>query len=201
MKKHIRRAMAVEKRLFFILVAVMMVTSIQAEGHMKFKGIEIDGVPQEFVQKLKAKGFTHIGKENGSDMLLGDFAGFKNCVIGVASYADKVAKVAVIIPDDSNSWSLFYGKYASLKEMLTQKYGEPSADEEEWQGYEGKPKDDNSCMHELKMDRAKIGSYFETPEGNIELLILSIKMQCCIMIAYYDAVNYKAALDSAMEDL
>ena len=120
---------------------------------------------------------------------------------GVASFADKVAKVAVIIPDDSNSWNLLYGKYSSLKEMLTQKYGEPTSDKEEWQGYGGKPRDDNSCMHELRMNRANIGSYFETPVGDIELLILSIKMQCCVMLTYYDAVNYKAAVNSAMEDL
>ena len=189
------------KRFFIFLIAAILAVGVMAENHMKFKGVEIDGTPQEFVQKLKAKGFTYMGKESGSDMLLGDFAGFKECVVGVASFADKVAKVAVIIPDDSNSWNLLYGKYSSLKEMLTQKYGEPTSDKEEWQGYGGKPRDDNSCMHELQMNRANIGSYFETPVGDIELIILSIKMQCCVMLTYYDAVNYKAAVNSAMEDL
>lgn len=189
------------KRLFILLVAVLIAANICAEEHMKFKGVEIDGTPQEFVQKLKARGFTYIGKESGSDMLLGDFAGFKECVVGVASFSNKVAKVVVIIPDDSNSWNLLYGKYSSLKEMLTQKYGEPSFDKEEWQGYGGKPKNDSSCMHELRMNRANIGCNFATPYGDIELVIMSLKMQCCVMLTYYDAINYKAAVNSAMDDL
>lgn len=178
-----------------------MTASVWAEGHMKFKGVEIDGTPQEFVQKLKEKGFTYIGKEGSSDILYGDFAGYNECVIGVASYADKVAKVTVIISDDSNSWSLLYGKYSSLKEMLTQKYGKPSVDKEEWQGYRGKPNNDNSCLYELRMNRANIGSEFKTPAGDIELVILSIKMQCCVMLTYYDSINYNDARNSAIEDL
>ena len=31
------------KRLFFILAAVMMTASVMAEGHLKLKGVEIDG--------------------------------------------------------------------------------------------------------------------------------------------------------------
>lgn len=189
------------KRLFFFLAVALLAVNVFAEGHLKFKGVEINGTPQEFIQKLKAKGFTYIGKESGSDMLLGDFAGFKECVVGVVSFSDKVAKVAVIIPDESNSWNLLYNKYSSLKEMLTQKYGEPSVDKEEWQGYRGKPNDDNSCMHELRMNRANIGSSFMTRDGDIELVILSLNMQCCIMLTYYDAINYKAAFNSAIDDL
>lgn len=189
------------RRLFFVFAACMMAVTMMAEGHMKFKGVEIDGTPQEFIQKLKAKGFTYVGKEGGSDMMLGDFAGFKECVVGIVSSNNKVAKVAVIIPDESNSWKMLYGKYSSLKEMLTTKYGEPSVDKEEWQGYGGKPRDDNSCMHELRMNRATIGAYYETAEGDIELVILYLNGVCGVMITYYDSINFKSAVNSAMEDL
>ena len=77
-----------------------------AEGHMKFKGVEIDGTPKEFVQKMKNKGFTYVKNDEGTELMMGDFAGEKNCIIGIVSSNNKVAKVGVIIPDETSTWSL-----------------------------------------------------------------------------------------------
>ena len=80
------------------------------------------------------------------------------------------------------------------------KYGKPSIDKEEWQSY-NTPRDDNSRMHELRMNRATIGAYYELPEGSIEISLFNISMKCGVLLCYYDAVNQKSAMDKAMEDL
>lgn len=188
------------KRLFILIVAVCMIAGVMAEGHMKFKGVEIDGTPKEFVQKMEGKGFTYVKNDEGTEIMLGDFAGNKNCILGIVSSHNKVAKVSVIIPDETSTWSILYNQYITLKEMLTKKYGEPSIDKEEWQSYSA-PRDDNSKMHELKMNRATIGAFYEVPEGSIEISLFSMHMECCILISYYDAANQQTAIDNAMEDL
>ena len=188
------------KQLFSILATVIMTVDVMAEGHMKFKGVEIDGTPKEFVQKMKNKGFTYVKNDEGTELMMGDFAGEKNCIIGIVSSNNKVAKVSVIIPDETSTWSLLYHKYSTLKEMLTKKYGEPTIDKEEWQGYTT-PRDDNSKMHELRMNRATIGAFYELPEGSIEISLFSMQMQCCILISYYDSANQQTAIENAMDDL
>ena len=47
-----------------LLLAVCTVCSAQT-NHMKFKGIPIDGTLNSFVQKLKDKGYTFIGQQDG----------------------------------------------------------------------------------------------------------------------------------------
>lgn len=189
------------KRLFLFLLPFLMTVNVMAEGHLKFKGVEINGTPKDFVQKLIEKGCKFITKEDEIYLLIGDFASYNNCEIGVMAFDNMVTKVAVQLPGGVDSWSVLYNQYTTLKDMLTQKYGQPVIDVEEWQGYGGKPTDDNSCMHELRMDRAKIGCGFQTTNGSIELVMLSMKMECRVWLTYTDAMNTNTVMDSAMEDL
>ena len=188
------------KKLFTFLAAVMVAVSMMAEGHMKFKGVEIDGTPEEFVSKMKAKGFVYTGNQDGIETMVGDFATYKNCVLYLTSLENKMVKVSVIFPDEADTWSLLYNKYTTLKDLLTTKYGKPVIDKEEWQSY-SRPRDDDSKLHELKMNRATIGARYELTEGSIEISLLSVQMQCCVILIYADAANQRSAIEKAMEDL
>ena len=57
---------------------------------------------------MKQNGFTHIGTEDGVAMLKGDFASYKNCIVGVATLKQKdlVSKITVIFPE-CDTWSYF----------------------------------------------------------------------------------------------
>lgn len=57
-----------------LLLAVCTVCSAQT-NHMKFKGIPIEGTLNSFVQKLKDKGYTFIGQQNGMAILKGGICG------------------------------------------------------------------------------------------------------------------------------
>lgn len=194
------------KKFFFMLyLAFIVFATVSAQNvseHMTFKGIPIDGTLNSFVTKLKQKGFTHIGTDDGVAMFRGDFAAYKNCTVGAVSSKEKdlVVKVAVIFPSHE-TWSALENNYLSLKQMLTTKYGEPSDCIETFQSY-SQPEDDNSKMHELQMDRCKYQTLFETEKGNIELQLGHQSFsKCYVILSYYDAVNQKTVMSDAMDDL
>lgn len=170
--------------------------------HLSFKGVPIDGTLNEYVQKMKQKGFDYIGTEDGIAILTGDFAAYKGCTIGVATLKQKdlVSKITVIFPN-CETWSALTNNYYSLKEMLTEKYGKPADVTEKFQGY-SEPRDDNSRMHEVKMDRCKYITTFETPKGSIQLYIgHNSMMSCYVLLSYFDRINGDVIRAKAMEDL
>ncbi len=122
--------------LIFALIAISSFAQIQSSDHLTFKGVPIDGTLNEYVSKMKQNGFTHTGTEDGVAMLTGDFAAYKNCIVGVVTLKQKdlVSKITVIFPE-SDTWSLLSSNYFSLKEMLTQKYGKPSECVEKFDSY------------------------------------------------------------------
>ena len=190
------------KRLFTILAAMCMTASMMAEGHMKFKGVEITGSTKEFIKQLVNKGFKYTGVlQEGVSTLSGDFAGHKDCTLMIVSVGNEVVRVNVVFHEQS-SWSPLYENYTSIKEMLTQKYGDPAIDKEEWQGYRGKPTDDNSCMHELNMDRAKIYCGYETENGSINLQIVKMSYaNFVVLLSYFDNESQERLRNNAIDDL
>ena len=56
------------------------VINIMAQEHLSFKGIPIEGSMTAFCQKLKAKGFTQMGRDNNVTMFTGDFTGRQQSV-------------------------------------------------------------------------------------------------------------------------
>ena len=179
----------------------MMTASVMAEGHMKFKGIEIAGKPGDFADQLQTKGFEYIGDMDGIDVLEGDFAGYKKCMVWIIADQNEVVRVNVTFPSQS-AWSPLYDNYTTIKKMLTTKYGKPTIDKEEWQGYRGKPEDDRSCLHELIMDRVKIFSAFEAENGSIELQIMKLSHTSFgVIISYFDNESQERLKSNAIDDL
>lgn len=63
------------KHLFLtVLLSFVVSFSFSQTNHMKFKGIPMEGTLNSFVQKLKEKGFTYIGTQNGMAVLEGEFS-------------------------------------------------------------------------------------------------------------------------------
>lgn len=194
-----------KKICFLLYLAVAVFTTAFAQEpseHLTFKGLPIDGTLSSFVAKLKQKGFTHIGTSDGIALLSGEFASYKSCTVGVLSSKDKdvVVKVGVIFPS-CETWSALENNYVSLKKMLTTKYGEPTECIETFQSY-SQPTDDSQKLFELKFDRCKYLTVFETGKGSIELQLAHNSISgCYVILSYYDAINQKAVVSSAIDDL
>lgn len=193
-----------KKYLLTVLISLTALASYaQTENpHMTFKGVPIDGTMSQFIQKMKQKGFSITNTTDNIAMLSGSFAGQPDCTIGVISLSNKdlVCMVTVLFPF-RDTWSSLYGDYASLKKMLTQKYGKPSDVVEEFDGYT-EPKDDFSRMLEVQMDRCKYKSIFETSKGNIVLTIAHADYtNCNVTLVYADKINTREMRSQAIDDL
>lgn len=184
------------------LTTIVSFAQTQSSEHLVFKGVPIDGTLNEYVAKMKQNGFSLIDTKDGVALLTGDFAAYKNCIVGVATLKQKdlVSKITVIFPD-YDTWSLLSGNYFNLKEMLTLKYKAPSNCVEKFDTY-SEPIDDNDRMHEVKMDNCKYYSTFETDKGSIQLSIEHDGViKCFVTLSYYDKINSEIIKTIAIDDL
>ena len=196
------------KRVIIVLVSLLLIviTSFaqnraDSTEHLAFKGVPIDGTLNEFVLNLKKKGFTHVGTEDGVAMLKGDFAGYKNCIVGISTLKQKdlVTKITVVFPEQ-NRWSNLSSDYFILKELLIEKYGEPSESVEEFKS-SIKPKDDNDKMYEIMENKCNYYTTFEINNGSIQLSIDHKFIHSFVMLTYYDKINVRIIRTKAIDDL
>jgi len=186
--------------LFLVLTAILSFAQNQSSQHLSFKGVPIDGTLNEYVTKMKQNGFTLLGTEDGVAMLTGDFAAYKGCIVGVATLKGKdlVSKITVLFPE-CDTWSHLANNYFSLKEMLTEKYGEPSENVEKFQN--SYVNDDNQRMYEVKLDRCTYYTTYKIGKGDIQLSISHSDISCFVMLAYFDKINSDIIKQKAMDDL
>jgi hypothetical protein len=190
---------------YIITLAFSLISSIcfaQSSEHLAFKGVPIDGTLNEYVTKMKQNGFTQVQTEDGTAILTGDFAGYKDCYIGVSTLKQKdlVHKIAVVFPE-KETWSYLSSNYRDLKTMLTEKYGEPITVIEKFDD-STLIVDDNSKMMQVKLDNCKYYSIWETGKGDIQLSIEHNGVTSCfIKLGYFDKINGYKIKDTAKDDL
>ncbi|WP_319415203.1 hypothetical protein [Marispirochaeta aestuarii] len=181
---------------------VTTLTFTQTKEHLSFKGVPIDGTLNEYVTIMRENNFTLIEMNDGLALLEGDFAAYKDCIIAVATLdqMDLVSKITVIFPK-SRKWSSLSSNYYNLKELLIEKYGEPSEIVEKFDTH-SEPKDDNSKMHEVGMDRCKYYTCFELENGTIQLSIENDGfLSSFVMLSYFDKINSDVIRQEAIDDL
>lgn len=189
------------KKLILTVLLLAGLTATAQTNHMAFKGIPIDGTLNEFVGKLKRKGFSLLSNEQGVAILKGEFASYKGCMVAVYQHESGVVhRVGVMFPE-RDTWSMLYNDYSKLKDMLTQKYGNPSDVVEEFQSYSA-PQNDNDRLHEVGMDRCRYMSDFTAENGVVELRIEHDGfLSYFVVLIYVDAENETKVRSSAIDDL
>ena len=190
------------KKLILTLMLLAGLTATAQTGHMTFKGVPIDGNLNTVVSKLKQKGFTFVHSKNGAAMLMGDFASFKNCTVGVIEHESGIVDRIIVMFPGKDTWTSLYYDYVKLKEMLTEKYGDPTSVEEEFPNQSLYSFTDSDKMHEVRMDRCRYICDWMTENGGIELRIEhDIMIGCYVMLLYIDAENEAKVHSSAIDDL
>ncbi len=177
-------------------------TNTDSSKHLTFKGVPLDGTLDDYVSKMRKSGFKLVSRENGIAVLQGDFAGYKDCYVGVSTLDQKdlVHKIGVMFPEKDN-WSKLSGNYFDLKTLLTEKYGKPSDVVETFERSSG-ARDDQAKMYEVKFDRCKYYSTWETDKGEIQLSIdHDSVLSCFVRLVYFDKLNSAAIKKQALDDL
>lgn len=189
------------KKIITILFLLLIVAVCPAQTtHMKFKGIPMEGTLDSFVQKLKDKGFTYLGQEDGMAILTGEFAATKGCTVGVARFSDRdqVNIVVVIFPGEE-TWKSITKTYYNLKDMLTAKYGNPESIEE-FSGRE--PIDDYFKFHALLRDECNFISDFVCEGGKIQLTMnKQTYSSAAVILRYIDKANADETRKRIMDEL
>lgn len=189
----------VMKKILLLAIGIILAISMSAQNsHLTFKGVPIDGSLNEFVNKMKAAGFTHTGTSNGTATLRGDFAGYKNCFIFVRTLMPDflVYEIAVAFPYRSY-WYEAESDYKNLKEMLTQKYGAPIKVKEEFGSYTS----DDSKFYRLRDYEGFYYCIFEAPNGRLALEIEGAGSRGRVNLWYTDKTNTAKTEANAMNDL
>lgn len=190
------------KKILIILLITVSTISLKAQEHLTFKGVPIDGTLDTYVDNMQKAGFSFIGKQEGIALLTGDFAGHRNCTVAVITLEsmDIVNKITVLF-DTYQDWANMHDNYSILKDLLSTKYGKHQNCVEKFEGYI-QPRDDNSRMHELSMDRCKYITTWETDKGFIELQITKGQYSGgMVSLSYWDKINTMSIKEKALEDL
>lgn len=185
--------------LISLLLAVCTLCSAQTE-HMKFMGIPIDGPLENFVLKLKNKGFKHKSTEDGIALMLGEFAATRDCELYILRFSDrnKVHRVCVKFPSEYD-WESLSGKYYDLKKNLTVKYGEPKSTE---QFKDSVPTSDESKFNMVLREECNYVSWFTNDIGKIQLAMRKDNWRSgCIILYYLDKANEEEYQKKMMDDL
>lgn len=191
------------KKVITLTICTIISSALLAQTeHLKFKGVPIDGTLSEYITALSDQGFILLEKDGNIGALEGDFAGYKDCIIFVSTLDNKdlVNTITVKFPD-CDTWSSLYGCYSNLKEMLTEKYGEPSECVEYFDS-SYQPGDDREKLYFVGFDNCKYQAVFSQLNGSI---VLSIEHNSTIsyfvLLQYYDKTNSEIIREHAINDL
>ena len=185
-----------------ILLSMLLCVTIcvKAQGHSTFKGIPIEGSMIAFCQKLKAKGFTQMGKDKNITFFTGDFTGRQaNAGVGASDDGKNVFSVVVIF-DPSGECNNLVSTYDYYKNLYTRKYGAPAISKE---NNPSRSDSNTALMAEVHQGTVVYGRAWNVPGGDIQLSIekSSGMYEDMVMIRYRDSQNVEAKIQSDLEDI
>lgn len=196
------------KKILAIIVSLICILPICAEGHMTFRGVEIDGTIESVINQLTAQGFENI-EVNKTEMLesifgeeaekaeailesllgpevnenkgemVGIFTGKKVTLNIIGTATSNTAMSIEVVYEPISQWSKLKSEYDQLSLLLADKYGAPKKDVCD-------VCDEYNPVHEISMDRGSVYKTYQTEEGKITI---SISGRSRIMISYTDAIN------------
>lgn len=185
------------KRTITTFAFIFSALLIMAEGHMTFKGVEIDGKLPDVVKQLEGKGYTKVSMENGIAMMLGTFTG-QSVMLGVYTtpVTKTVSRITVIYPEGENSWTILSNQYEGLKERLTNKYGEP---DEVIEKFDYPYSITNHPLMAFELEKATYRTHFKSGNGGVTLSIIHYQMVTAVCLLYWDKEN-EAKMNAELED-
>lgn len=185
-----------------ILLSILLYVGfcVNAQEHLTFKGVPIEGRMSAFCQKLKAKGYTQMGKDKNITLFTGDFTG-RQATIGVGASDDGNSVFSVVVLfNPSGEWNNLVSTYDYYKDLYTRKYGEPTVSKE---NNPSRSDSNTALMAEVHQGTVVYGSTWTVPGGDIQLSIekSSGVYEGMVMIRYRDSQNVEAKIKSDLEDI
>ena len=174
-------------------------------SHMKFKGISLGETPYNFMRALVDQGYTYYTEVDNTYILKGTFAGYSNCQLFVksAQYDNTVEFVAINFPNETR-WEYLHNTYSKLKDLMTQKYGEPASCIEKFNS-SSVPTSEYKIMSLLKNDEYKYETVYLAKGGYIKLIIshlyVNYEHSYYVGLIYVDGATSISTEKRAIDDL
>ena len=191
------------KKLLITMACLIIMGGIMAQEHLSFKGVPINGTLKQYTAAMVKAGFKSEGTtSNGIALLTGDFAGYKDCIVGVStlSSCDVVNRISVLFPE-KDTWSTLLYDYENLKELLRVKYGEPDYNVERFTDYHGN--DSGLKLYAINDREIEWYTIFSTELGEIELTLVggTYGHQARVRLSYTDKANSETVRQNVLDDL
>lgn len=188
--------MNLRKSILVVLLATAMLS--YAQGHLKFKGVEINGNLKTFVANLEKKGCESGENILGVFMIKADFAGAEMFVFPQVTSQSQTVYAVVAGTSMYKEKVSMLAQYNELKDLLTSKYGEGK----ETTIADGYYKNE---INRLERGNARNTILFETVNGKIYLYIHESAYQSLeagsVNIQYIDSANEQLRLQEASNDI
>lgn len=156
------------------------------ETHLLFKGVEMNGSGENFVEKLEKQGYVLLGKSENIFLMEGQYGGTQ-CQIGVIETpkTHKVATVMVMFPEQKN-WSDLKKQFETMEYAFTKKYGTPFSTSASFKHpyYDG----DGWEMSSVRFDKSDYHALYKVGDSTIFVLISNKR---CVGIDFSDGINKK----------
>lgn len=176
------------RRFFVLLLTLFISVALNAQEHLTFKNIPIEGNMSNFITKMKAAGFKLNEMKDVGAIMTGPFVGYDCTLAILCSRSSKtVWKVVAHLPSQV-SWTSTRSQYDDFKERYTKKYGAPTQSFEFFlDPYE---RGDGYELQAIKLEKGHYVSYWDTPGGMIAVEIAaSSNTDGWIKIVYEDAIG------------
>lgn len=181
------------KRIIILITAILFATSVFAQEHMTFKGVEINGTPEELIQKLEEVGFSYLRTtEDGLGLLKGRFAGYDAILYFQANVKGNVHTIAATYEDGLDTWAKLLERFNRFEEDLTKKYGEPIM-VNKYDGY--------NEWRAIRDGEGQWSAAWSFEKGGIVLAINIIGHRGVVAIGYTDYKNLEVDRQQAYDDL
>ena len=156
------------KKIVCIIFAITMFFGANAQNHLTFLGVPIDGTLDQFSERVSEKGLTLVQRVNDIDFYYGSFLGY-DCIVGAVPREEKdlvYSVLACIIPFED--WKTLQSTYFDVKKKLTAEYGTPEEVEEK---FSNSPRNDAEKFQSVIDGKCHYETSFVTKSGNISVSI------------------------------
>ena len=172
----------------------------QNDGHLKFKGIPVDGDYKAFSQKLIQKGFKQIESTADGAVLKGNFMAIPDVMVVV--YPDptskRVSAVTAMI-DAGDNWYTIENKYHDVVASYKEKYGEPTEHVEEFVG--DVHDSDSWRLSRLHDGQCNYNTFWDVEGGRIGITLIYFQLSYYVVCAYVDAQNMRGLKQTVIDDI
>jgi hypothetical protein len=117
------------KKYLLLFVLLFQFVCTNAQDHLKFRGIPINGNIENFILKMRSIGYEKVCQINDGALMKGEFAGM-NCEVTIIC-SQKTHTVAKIVIDSPKyyDWVSIKMDYLKYKDQYSKKYGNLTSDE------------------------------------------------------------------------